>query len=180
MMKNILIGIIVVAIIGSFVWWLRGAKDTPNPDTDGVVPDVPQSSTTPVLPTTPRETVQSSTLSKPIRTLTTKNNMKIDIMKEGTGPQIKTGQTATVDYEGKLADGSVFDASKKHGTGGFSFSLGAGNVIKGWDEGVVGMKVGETRILTIPPELAYGPNGYPPVIPPNATLTFEVTLLAIK
>lgn len=91
-----------------------------------------------------------------------------------------SGQTAVVSYVGTLSNGTVFDASKNHGDGSFSFIVGAGQVIKGWDEGVLGMKVGESRILTIPPELAYGPNGVPPVIPANATLSFEVTLLAIK
>ncbi len=106
--------------------------------------------------------------------------MNIEITKEGTGASITNGQTATVDYVGKLADGSVFDASRNHGDAGFSFTLGAGQVIKGWDEGVLGMKVGETRILTIPPALGYGAAGAGGVIPPNATLTFEVTLRAIK
>lgn len=109
-----------------------------------------------------------------------KNNMKIETTKEGTGATITDGQTAVMTYVGKLQDGTVFDASKNHGDGSFSFVLGSGQVIKGWDQGIVGMKVGESRILTIPPALAYGPNGYPPVIPPNATLVFDVTLLAIK
>ncbi len=109
-----------------------------------------------------------------------KDNMKIEVTKEGTGASITNGQTAVVDYVGKLSDGTIFDASKNHGDGSFSFSLGAGQVIKGWDEGVLDMKVGESRTLTIPPDLAYGPSGIPPVIPPNATLVFDVTLLGIK
>lgn len=109
-----------------------------------------------------------------------KEGMKIEITKEGSGEEIKNGQTAVVDYLGRLENGTEFDASKNHGDGTFSFPLGAGRVIRGWDEGVLGMKVGESRTLTVPPELAYGPNGVPGVIPPNATLIFQVTLLAIQ
>ncbi len=109
-----------------------------------------------------------------------KNTMNIEVTKEGTGPEIKNGSIAVVQYIGTFENGTVFDASANHSKDGFSFHLGAGEVIKGWDQGVVGMKVGETRILTIPGDLAYGPNGIPGAIPPNATLVFEVTLLAIK
>lgn len=114
------------------------------------------------------------------KTITTKEGMKIEIIKEGSGVAIVNGQTATVDYVGSLTDGKIFDASKNRGDSGFSFSLGAGQVIKGWDQGVLGMKVGEIRKLTIPSELAYGANGIPGTIPGGATLVFEVTLLAIK
>lgn len=107
-------------------------------------------------------------------------SMKIEVTKDGTGVEIENGQTAVVSYVGTLENGTMFDASKNHGDGTFSFTLGAGQVIKGWDQGVLGMKVGESRTLTIPPELAYGPSGIPPVIPGNATLVFEVTLLGIK
>ena len=109
----------------------------------------------------------------------TTSGMTIDIITEGSGPGITNGQTAVVDYKGTLIDGSIFDESAKRGQP-FSFPLGAGMVIKGWDEGVLGMKVGETRKLTIPPELGYGARGAGDVIPPNATLIFEVTLRAIK
>ncbi len=106
--------------------------------------------------------------------------MKIDVIKEGTGPAITNGQTAVMLYTGKLTDGSIFDSTDKHGGQPFSFALGAGQVIKGWDQGILGMKVGEERTLTIPPELGYGAAGYPPVIPQNATLVFDVTLVGIK
>jgi peptidylprolyl isomerase len=106
--------------------------------------------------------------------------MKIEVTKEGTGPEITNGQTAEMLYTGTLADGSIFDSTASRGNQPFSFTLGVGQVIKGWDEGVLGMKVGEERTLVIPPELAYGANGYPPVIPANATLTFQVTLVGIQ
>ena len=179
-MKNAIIWIIVIVAIGVLGWWLYGARSTPSIDEVSTAPITtpPQEQATQPQPSTQVQPIATQTT--PIRTINTKDNMKIEIIKEGTGLEIKSGQSATVDYVGKLADGSVFDASKNHGTTGFTFSLGAGQVIKGWDEGVLGMKVGETRILTIPPELGYGASGYPPVIPANATLTFEVTLLAIK
>ncbi len=107
------------------------------------------------------------------------DGMTIEVLTEGTGTEIKNGQTAIVDYTGRLLDGTVFDSSIPRGQP-FEFPLGAGMVIDGWEKGVLGMKIGETRKLTIPPELAYGERGAGAVIPPNATLIFEVTLRAIK
>ncbi|MCL2726466.1 MAG: FKBP-type peptidyl-prolyl cis-trans isomerase [Polyangiaceae bacterium] len=98
----------------------------------------------------------------------------------GKGAEAKTGDTVRVHYVGTLTDGKEFDASRKHNPDGFTFPLGAGRVIKGWDQGVVGMKVGGKRKLTIPPSLGYGARGAPPVIPPNATLIFEIELLEVK
>ena len=97
----------------------------------------------------------------------------------GKGAEAKTGDTVSVHYVGTLQDGKEFDSSKKHGQP-FTFELGAGRVIKGWDQGVVGMKVGGKRKLTIPPSLAYGARGFPPVIPPNSTLSFDIELLEVK
>jgi peptidylprolyl isomerase len=97
-------------------------------------------------------------------------------IKKGTGPKATAGQTVTVQYEGVLwKDGSQFDASWDHGQP-FSFPLGQGQVIPGWDQGVAGMRKGGRRVLTIPPDLAYGPNGAPPAIGPNETLVFVVDL----
>jgi len=102
----------------------------------------------------------------------------IDIV-VGTGDSPQSGQTAEVHYTGWLTDGTKFDSSLDRGQP-FSFVIGAGRVIAGWDEGVASMKVGGERRLIIPPELGYGEQGYPPVIPANAELTFDVELLAIK
>jgi FKBP-type peptidyl-prolyl cis-trans isomerase len=96
----------------------------------------------------------------------------------GEGVAAISGQSATVHYTGWLASGSKFDSSKDRNNP-FVFRLGAGQVIRGWDEGVQGMQVGGTRKLTIPPELGYGTRGAGGVIPPNATLVFEVELLGI-
>src|SRR6185295_14700488 len=107
------------------------------------------------------------------------NELEIEDVRAGAGPEAKSGQTVVVHYVGTLTDGKKFDSSRDRGQG-FSFPLGGGRVIKGWDQGVAGMKVGQLRKLTIPPELGYGARGYPPVIPPNSTLVFEVELLEIK
>ncbi len=98
----------------------------------------------------------------------------------GTGATAVAGDTVTVNYVGSLTDGTVFDASADHGTSGFTFVLGTGSVIKGWDEGIVGMKVGGKRKLIIPASLAYGNQAVGNIIPPNSTLIFEVELLKVK
>jgi len=102
---------------------------------------------------------------------------KIEDLVKGKGPEAVRGKTVEVHYTGCLTDGKQFDSS----VGGppFSFKLGAGEVIEGWDRGVAGMKVGGKRKLTLPPELGYGAAGAPPDIPGNATLVFEVELLAV-
>jgi FKBP-type peptidyl-prolyl cis-trans isomerase len=99
-------------------------------------------------------------------------------IKQGTGAEAVAGKSVTVHYVGTLTDGKKFDSSRDRGKG-FSFKLGAGQVIKGWDQGVAGMKVGGVRKLTIPSSLGYGDRGFPPVIPPGATLVFEVELLEV-
>jgi hypothetical protein len=98
----------------------------------------------------------------------------------GKGAEAKAGDSVTVHYVGTLPNGTEFDASKKHGDDGFTFELGKGRVIKGWDDGVAGMKVGGKRKLTIPPHLGYGARGAGEKIPPNSTLLFEVELLSVK
>lgn len=97
----------------------------------------------------------------------------------GNGPAVKSGDTVSVHYTGWLSDGSKFDSSLDRNQP-FEFTVGQGRVIQGWDQGLVGMQVGGTRKLTIPPNLAYGEQGSGNVIPPNATLVFEVQLLEIK
>ncbi len=110
---------------------------------------------------------------------TTPSGLQYTDVKVGTGASPAQGQTAVVHYTGWLVDGKKFDSSKDRGQP-FTFPVGRGQVIKGWDEGVATMKVGGTRKLVIPPDLAYGARGAGGVIPPNATLTFEVELLEIR
>ena len=106
-------------------------------------------------------------------------NMKIDSITSGNGASPKAGDTVTVHYTGWLTDGTKFDSSVDRDEP-FAFVLGTGQVIQGWDNGVATMRVGDKARLTIPPELAYGEQGYPGAIPPNATLIFEVELLSIS
>ena len=110
----------------------------------------------------------------------TASGLEYEVLKEGTGDEAKAGKKVTVHYTGWLkSNGKKFDSSVDRGDP-FVFGLGAGMVIKGWDEGVAGMKIGEKRKLTIPPDLGYGARGAGGVIPPNATLVFEVELLGVK
>ncbi len=132
------------------------------------------------------------TATSPVGGVTGQNNMgniqqvtgvKITTTKEGTGVAVKSGDTVAMNYTGKLADGTVFDSNvdpKFNHVEPFVFTVGGGQVIKGWDVGIVGMKVGEKRTLEISPDFGYGATGAGGVIPPNATLTFDVELMAIK
>ncbi len=172
-MKYVSIFIVIVfigVVIGS---WLKKTPQVENVNQSAPEEQVVENKDLPEQATTPADT------GKKINKVTTIQGMKIETTKEGTGVEIKNGQTAVVHYTGKLTDGTTFDSSKTRGTP-FEFPLGAGMVIKGWDMGVLGMKVGETRMLTIPADLGYGERGAGGVIPPNATLIFEVELLGIK
>ena len=107
------------------------------------------------------------------------NQLEITDIQVGQGDEAQSGRQVDVHYTGWLTDGKKFDSSLDRGKP-FSFALGGGQVIQGWDQGVVGMKVGGKRKLVIPPELGYGARGAGGVIPPNATLVFEVELLAVR
>jgi FKBP-type peptidyl-prolyl cis-trans isomerase len=114
----------------------------------------------------------------PGKTETKPNGLKITYVATGEGA--KAGDNVSVLYTGKLQDGTEFDSSAKHGNEPIDFILGKGMVIKGWDEGLQGMQVGEKRTIVIPPTLGYGEQGAGGVIPPNATLTFDVELVALR
>jgi peptidylprolyl isomerase len=113
------------------------------------------------------------------KTVTTKSGLKYVDLVIGKGPAPKPGQTISVLYTGRLASGTVFDSTGNRGNEPFETPIGVGQVIKGWDEGMLTMRVGGKRRLTIPPNLGYGSEAQGP-IPPNSTLIFDVTLLAIK
>ena len=105
-------------------------------------------------------------------------DLSFKVIAEGAGETAQSGMQVSVHYQGRLTDGTIFDDSQKRGTP-FSFTLGSGQVIPGWEQGIAGMKIGEKRVLTIPPELGYGKAGAGGVIPPNATLVFDVELIAV-
>ncbi len=135
----------------------------------------PSLSATPLPTPTPTTSTPESN-----KIIQMENGLKIQDLKVGTGSEAKSGDTISVNYTGSLENGTVFDASAKHG-GPATFQIGVGQLIKGWDIGIPGMKVGGKRKLTVPPSLGYGSqnigNG---AIPPNSTLIFEVELLAVQ
>jgi FKBP-type peptidyl-prolyl cis-trans isomerase len=139
-------------------------------------PDSPEA--TAKAANTSRSSIKSDAKAEP-KAVTLPSGLKYVDLELGTGTEFKTNMLVLVNYEAWLADGTKFDSSYDRREP-FNFKVGAGQVIQGWDEGVVGMKVGGKRRLTIPPALGYGEAGAPPRIPPNATLTFEVKALAAQ
>ncbi len=138
----------------------------------------PDAITSPNEPAQIVEDVPSLVAETPQETVTTPSGLQYVVLAEGSGASPQAGQQVTVHYTGTLEDGSKFDSSRDRGRP-FQFKIGVGQVIKGWDEGVLDMKVGERRKLIIPPELGYGSRGAGGVIPPDATLIFDVELLSV-
>ena len=171
-MREIIVsfGVIVVCVV---VLVVSQFTNQPNAIADRLTQNQPQIAQVTEKPTS---NIMSDDDNKAV---TTASGLKYVVLNEGTGAAPKTGQTVVVHYTGTLVDGTKFDSSRDRGQP-FSFKLGVGQVIKGWDEGLSTMKVGDRRQLTIPPELGYGARGAGGTIPPNATLIFDVELLKIS
>jgi len=164
-------GVIVVCVV---VLVVSQFTNQPNASADRLTPNQPQ-----IAQVTEKKPTSNTMFAEDNKVVTTDSGLKYVVLNEGTGAIPKTGQTVVVHYTGTLEDGTKFDSSRDRGQP-FSFKLGVGQVIKGWDEGLSTMKVGDRRKLTIPPELGYGARGAGGVIPPNATLIFDVELLKLS
>ncbi|MEC4982972.1 MAG: FKBP-type peptidyl-prolyl cis-trans isomerase [Oscillatoria sp. PMC 1068.18] len=176
-MKPILISLAAIAVFGLFlvvsVVLNNNAGNVVTANTDSpVTTEVPSDRTVADAANTQLQDINMD------EAITTGSGLKYVEIQEGTGSTPKPGQTVVVHYTGTLEDGTKFDSSRDRGSP-FSFKIGVGQVIKGWDEGVGMMKEGGRRKLIIPPELGYGSRGAGGVIPPNATLIFDVELLEI-
>lgn len=147
---------------------VQSEKD-PSQQLEDITPTVSVNLNTGVTPTT----VPTKILMQDV------TELKIEDLTIGSGEEVESGDTIVIHYQGLLTNGTEFDSSYKRGKP-FETQIGVGRVIKGWDEGVIGMKAGGKRRLTIPPDKAYGTRGAPPSIPPNATLIFTLELLEIK
>jgi len=173
LIKGILIAISVIIAVGAVGTgvWLGGKWQPPAKKAEVTPTQAVEATSTPA----PKVSVSPKPSTSMVQDAT---ELKIEDIKVGTGPEVKSGDTVSMHYKGTLTDGTKFDSSYDRGTP-FQTQIGVGRVIKGWDEGVPGMKVGGKRRLIIPPDMGYGAQGAGP-IPPNATLIFEVELLTIK
>jgi len=191
MPKNILVPTIVVLVVVIGVYLIAtapGPKSPVAPGSDQIAFDTPVATastkispvSTPIATPSPKKVASPLSISPSVTPqVTIMNGLKIEDLSVGTGPEVKSGDTISINYLGTLLDGKKFDSSYDRGQP-FETQIGVGQVIKGWDLGVVGMKVGGKRRLTIPPELGYGSRGAGNVIPPDATLVFEVELMGIN
>jgi len=172
-------GLLIVLILTIGIVFLLDKNK--NKEIINLATSLPEPTLIPTISPSPTATLSAKIqISKP---KTMANGLILEDKVVGTGVEAVSGRKITVNYTGALTDGTVFDSNvdpKFSHVEPFSFSLGAGEVIKGWDEGFAGMKVGGKRKLTIPPELGYGAYGAGSAIPPNATLVFDVELLAVE
>jgi len=178
-MKRLLISLSLLSLVGCSTPPPPTADSTTTAvsvDTTAAPPPATVSANSPTPAVSETPAVAEKPVGPPVKT---KSGLQYQIFKKGTGAVAKSGQSVSVHYTGRLKDGTKFDSSVDRNEP-FEFALGQGAVIKGWDEGVAGMKVGEKRKLTIPPDLGYGAAGAGGVIPPNAVLVFDVELLGVK
>ena len=183
-MKNIILIVIILVVIAVLVQFVvKSPKSDPAITDNATEQVIPPGDTTGVNPATTNPNSQSQSMTTPpsdaqkVEMTTTASGLKYGIVTPGTGKEAKSGDLVTVHYTGTLTDGRKFDSSVDRGQPA-QFPIGVGQLIKGWDEGIPGMKVGEKRILVVPGDLAYGSNPPPgSIITPNATLVFEVELI---
>ncbi len=162
-MKSVLISVITLVVIGLIVFFIFKLDKSKDNNTKS----------------TSTQNKQEQTMNTNDTNTNADSGLKIEDIKVGTGEQAKAGDTLNVKYTGTLTDGTVFDSTDNHGGEPFSFTVGQGQVIQGWDEGLIGMKVGGTRKLTIPADLGYGSQAVGS-IPANSTLIFTIELVSIN
>jgi peptidylprolyl isomerase len=181
-MKHPSILLVIIFSISAGAYFYYSSKPAAVSENPRTVETANNASSTEVIQNethTSSTTTPSTQDEKPSAATTKETGLMIKDVVVGTGAVATAGKIVTVHYTGTFTDGTKFDSSLDSGKP-FTFQLGVGQVIKGWDEGVAGMKVGGKRKLTIPPELAYGAAGAPGAIPPNSTLIFDVELLGVK
>lgn len=172
---SVVLSIIVIGIFfGGYTFYSMNTQTNQELENIAVLPNTDELATT-----TSEDAVIEPKLPIKPTIMTTTNELQIIDISVGTGQEAKAGDTISVNYLGNLEDGTKFDSSYDRGQA-FTFTLGVGQVIQGWDQGVQGMKVGGKRKLIIPAKMAYGERGAGDVIPPGATLVFEVELVAVK
>lgn len=180
---SVITGLVIIALASVFFWqYQRVQTEQANAKAQATATAKAHVTATAKAQATATALVESPATPPPVtgKTVTLPGGLKYIDVKVGNGTAAKSGDTISVQYTGWLeSNGTKFDSSYSHGGQPYQFPLGKGQVIPGWDEGVVGMKVGGERRLIIPPSLAYGASGQPPTIPANATLIFDVTLVSI-